>query len=91
MPGLDITLDGLRLDALATVLHRPVAVKLKGFPLLVYAPTQYGEGVRTEDNGTPVEAIVAIAAESAVADPDALAGLFGTTRAHIKQALHYAR
>lgn len=69
------------------VAHADGVVRTDGFSLLVYAPAQWGEGVRTEDNGTPVAAIVAASAD----DPDreSLARRFGTTVAHVKQALAY--
>ena len=35
---------------------------LTGYPHLVYAPAQWGEGVRTEINGTRVAAVASMAA-----------------------------
>lgn len=71
----------------ANVDHKPDAVRLDGFHLLTYAPEQWGPGVRTEDNGTPVDDIVAAAAD----EPDRakVAEAFGTTPEHVKQALAY--
>lgn len=65
----------------------PDPVTLDGFPLLVRAP-QYGHGVATEDNGTPALALAA--AVRVIPDHAILAEQFGTTEAHIRQALEYA-
>lgn len=71
----------------AEVTHKPDAVRLDGFHLLTYAPDQWGPGVRTEDNGTPVAEVVAAAA--AEPDHEKVAEKFGTTAEHVKQALAY--
>lgn len=61
---------------------------LTGYPLLVYAPSQHGPGVRLNDNLALVTDIAdAYAMESSI---HGLAHLFGTTEAHIRQALAYA-
>jgi uncharacterized protein (DUF433 family) len=91
MPDIDIVAEFLktvRIVGTANVLHKPGAVKLDGFPLLAFSPSQYGPGVRTEDRGVPVEAI----ATEYAANPDAeaVAAKFGTTAAHVADALKYA-
>lgn len=88
MSELDINLASLDLDGSARVLHKPGAVRLDDYPLLVYAPDQYGPGICTEDNGTPVADICHALAETP--DLDALAERLGTTPAHVRQAVAYA-
>lgn len=68
------------------VAHKPGAPRLDGFPLLAHAPAQWGPGVRTEDNGTPVAHIVAAHA----GDFAATAARFGTTEQHVRQAIAYS-
>jgi uncharacterized protein (DUF433 family) len=88
VPDLNIQLDKVKLVATAEVLHKPGVNKLTGYPHLVYAPAQYGPGVRTENNGTPV---ADIAAEISVnPDVDAVAAKFGVTVEHVHDALRYA-
>jgi uncharacterized protein (DUF433 family) len=71
-----------------SILHKPGAVKLDGYSLLAYAPGQYGPGVRTEDKGVPV---ADIATEFAVnPNAEAVAAKFGTTAAHVADAIRYA-
>lgn len=84
----DAILKTVRITGTATVLHKPGAVRLDGFPLLVHAPGQHGPGIRTEDNGTPVEDLCLAAAENP--NLDAVAARFGTTVNHLLQALDYA-
>lgn len=67
--------------------REPNTDTLDGFPLLVRGP-QWGEGVRTEDNGTPVTVIAQ--AVRAMPDHAILAKFFDTTEEHIRQALAYA-
>lgn len=91
MPDIDIIAEfmkTLKISGTAEVLHKPGAVKLDGFPLLVYAPAQHGPGVRTEDVGASV---ADIATEYAV-NPSvgAVAAKHGTTAAHVVDALKYA-
>jgi hypothetical protein len=69
----------------AQVTHKPGALRLDGFPLLVHSPAQWGPGVRTEDNGTPVESIAAAHA----GDFAATATKFGTSEKHVRQAVAY--
>jgi uncharacterized protein (DUF433 family) len=72
----------------ATVAHAPNAVRLDGFPLLAYAPKQWGEGVRTENNGTPVGSIAEdVAAGLSFAES---AEKHGVTEAHARQAYAWA-
>lgn len=86
---LDIDLSKLiQCEGKATVLHKPDAVRLDGYPHLVYAPGQHGPGIRTEDNGTPVANIASAAAETP--DYAALATRFGTTADHVADAIRYA-
>jgi uncharacterized protein (DUF433 family) len=70
------------------VAHKPGAVLLHRYPLLVYAPGQHGDFVATEDNGTDARRIARRAAE--VPDRDELAAEFGTTREHVRDALRWA-
>lgn len=73
----------------ATVLHKPGAVRLDDYPLLVFAPIQWGQGVRTENNGTPV-ADIAVAFAEVGGTYAAMAERFGVTEDHVHQALKYA-
>jgi hypothetical protein len=84
----DLILKNVKVSADVTVLHKPGAVRLDGYPRLVYAPSYHGPGIRTEDNGTPVADIAAAAAETP--DYGALAGRFGTTPEHVAEAIRYA-
>jgi hypothetical protein len=68
------------------VQHPPAAIRLDGFPLLAHSPQQWGQGVRTEDNGTRVDAIVA----AHKGDFAATAAQFKTTEKHVRQALAYS-
>lgn len=72
----------------AHVTHKPGAVKLDGFPLLVYAPVQHGDGIRTEDVGATVHDICAKLVE--LPDLDQVAAHFRTTAEHVRQAAAYA-
>lgn len=88
MDVLDELLKQIKITGTATVLHKPGAVKLDGFPLLAFAPSQHGPGIRTEDKGVPV---ADIATEYAVnPDAEAVAAKFGTTAAHVAEAIRYA-
>ena len=84
----NLPLPKLTIAAVAEVTHKPGAVRLDGFPLLVYAPTQHGAGIRTEDHGIPVADIATKAAE--VSDLAVLAAAFGTTVDHVSQAIEYS-
>ncbi len=70
------------------VQHKPGAVRLDEYSLLVYAPNQHGPGVRTEDRGVRVSDIVAAFAR--LSDESKVAAELGTTAAHVDQALSYA-
>jgi len=72
------------------VTAKPGAIKLDHvkYPLLVYAPLQWGPGIRTEDVGALVYDIAV--ASSTVIDYDVLAAKFATTGEHIRQAIAYA-
>ena len=87
-PEIVIDLKELKLNLRAEVTHKPGAVRLDGYPLLVYAPAQHGPGIRTEDNGTPVADIAVAAAETP--DYNVLARKFKTTPEHVEQAIRYA-
>jgi hypothetical protein len=88
MPDLELDLEKIGATLDLAVLHKPGAVRLDGYPLLAHAPAQWGPGVRTEDVGASVAEIAVAAAESP--DHDALAARFGTTPAHIAEAVRYA-
>lgn len=77
-----------KVEGVAAVTHKPDARVLEGFPLLVYAPSQWGPGVRLEDCGHAVADI----AEAFESDPDAdaVAARFGTTAEHVMDAVRYA-
>jgi uncharacterized protein (DUF433 family) len=81
-------LKTVKVTGTATVLDKPGAVKLDGYPMLAYAPAQWGVGVRTENNGTPVSDIAIAAAETP--DFQVLADRFGVTVEHVAEALRYA-
>lgn len=85
--GIEIPVERIKIALKADVTHKPGAVRLDEYPLLVYAPTQHGAGIRTEDRGVPVAKIAAKAVE--MPDHDQLAEHFGTTAAHVKQAIAY--
>jgi hypothetical protein len=87
LPLLSLPLPKIEVSALAAVTHKPGAVRLDGYPLLVYAPVQHGPGIRTEDNGTPVADIAVRASE--VSDLAVLAAQFGTSAEHVRQAISY--
>lgn len=72
----------------ATVLHKPGAKRLDKFPLLAYAPNQWGPGVRCESNGASVEEIAQAFALSP--NIDAIAEKFSVTVEHAHQAVEYA-
>jgi uncharacterized protein (DUF433 family) len=62
---------------------------LADYPLLVHAPKQHGEGIRTEDVGASVDEIAAAYAKKK--DAKKIAEQFGTTAAHVEQAVKYAK
>lgn len=85
----DIPLDQFRFDGRATVLHKPGAVRLDAYPLLCYAPGQWGPGIRVASNGAEVADICAALAESA-GNAAAVADRFGVTADEVYQAARYA-
>lgn len=88
--GLSEEMQGIiRAAGSASVAHKPGAVRLDGYPLLTYAPKQWGEGVRTEDKGIPVLAVVSKFAE--LGSIDAAAEALGTTIDHVQACIDYAR
>jgi len=87
--NFNIDIDKLvEVSAKVETLHKPGVVKLDGFPLLVYSPTQYGPGIRTEDNGTTVADICNELAINPAAE--SVAAKFATTEDHVIQAHNYA-
>lgn len=73
----------------ASVLHKPGAVRLDDYPKLVFAPTAYGPGIRTEDHGVKVEDIANAFAEMS-GNAEIVAERFGTTLEHVADAVRYA-
>lgn len=90
MPGLDLDdiLKSLKITGEISVLNKPGAVNLGNYPHLAYAPSQWGPGVRTENNGTPVADIAL--AFSTHPNAEAVAAQFGVTVDHVNDALRYA-
>jgi hypothetical protein len=89
MAEFNIQLPDMEFAVRGEVLHKPGAIRLDNYPLLVYAPTQWGEGIRTEDVGASVEDIcLALSEGQGVHD---VAKRFETTPAHVVQAAVYAR
>ena len=82
-------LKTVKVKGTVEVLHKPGAVKLDGFPGLCYAPGQWGPGIRTENNGTPV-ADIATAYSEMSGNTDAVAAKFGVTVDHVVDAVKYA-
>jgi hypothetical protein len=72
----------------ADCVARPGSVRLDDYPLLTFAPEQYGKGIRTEDNGTTVAAI----AEAFALNPNiyAIATQFATSVNHVADAIKYS-
>lgn len=85
---VDLIVKKIKFTGNCACLHKPGAVRLDGYPLLVHAPSVHGPGIRTEDKGVKVEDI---AAEFAVnPSHEAVAAKFGTTDAHVADAIRYA-
>jgi hypothetical protein len=63
---------------------------LTGYPLLTYAPAQWGPGIRLASNGAAVLSI-ALDAGSLMPDIDALAQSEGITLGELFESLLYAR
>jgi hypothetical protein len=89
MAEFNVKLADSKVRMSTEVLHKPGAVRLDGYPLLVYAPAQHGEGIRTEDVGASVAEICLALAETP--DVAAVAVKFRTTPEHVEQALAYAQ
>lgn len=85
---IEFPLPEIRLSAELSCLHKPGAVRLDGYPRLVYAPAQHGREVRTEDHGVKVSDIVV--AFAATPDPETVAAAFGTSPEHVAEAVRYA-
>ncbi len=84
----ELVLKSVKLTGNIACLHKPGAVRLDGYPHLVYAPIFHGPGIRTEDKGVKVEDI---AAEFAVNPSyEGVAAKFGTTAEHVADAIRYA-
>lgn len=93
-----------KVNAKLEVVHKPGAVRLDGYPLLVYAPLQdshnhpdfakphdptvHGPTIRVENNGTPVSVICQELAVNP--DVEAVAAKYSTTAEHVRQAHDYA-
>jgi len=72
----------------AECVARPGSVSLDAYPLLTFAPEQYGKGIRTEDKGVSVAEI----AEAFAVNPNiyAIATQFATTVNHVADAIKYS-
>ncbi len=82
------TLINPKVSGTGTVLHKPGSEQLDKWPLLVYAPSQHGPGIRCDSNGASVEEIaVEFAANS---NPEAVAKKFRVSVDHVTQAVDYA-
>lgn len=79
--------DTTKKVALATVEHKPGALRLDLYPLLVYAPKQWGEGVRVASNGARATEIAETLAAAGPAE--AVARHFGVTLEELGQAARY--
>ncbi len=94
MAGFQFDADDVIVSAKCTVTRPPGGLDLTPWPLLVCAPAVWGEGIRLEDNGTSVKDIADAAGSHPIIDVltlTELANRFGTTNAHIEQALRYAQ
>lgn len=66
------------------------SVNLATYPRLVYAPQQWGEGVRCHSNGTPVEDIARAARDAGITEQlRRLADQYGVSIAEAAEAIHY--
>jgi hypothetical protein len=61
---------------------------LTGYPHLVYAPAQWGQGVRVASNGAAIAPIAACAAERPI---EYAATIYGISPTAVLDALRYAR
>ena len=85
----EITLENLKIVGEAhcvggTQPDPPVA----DFPLLAWAPLQWGEGIHTEDGKASVEQIAKALVE--LHSYESVAAKFKTTPEHVEQAVQYA-
>lgn len=85
---VEMLMKNVKISGTATCLHKPGVELLDGYPHLVFAPLQYGPGIRTENNGTPVADLVNDLALGL--SYDAVAEKHGVTHAHIEDAVRYA-
>jgi uncharacterized protein (DUF433 family) len=81
-------LTGIKARGTATVLNKPGAVTLDDYPLLCYAPAQWGPGVRVASNGVEVAAVADALAGGRPAE--AVASQFGVTPEEAAEAGRYA-
>jgi uncharacterized protein (DUF433 family) len=72
----------------ADCVARPGSVSLDAYPLLTFAPEQYGKGIRTEDKGVSVVDIATAYATNPNAE--AIAAQFAISAAHVADAIRYA-
>jgi hypothetical protein len=85
MPDASLPTGPIQIVGSAECIEKPGAVRLDGFPLLVYD----GKAIKTEDNGTTVEDLtIAIAGTNRTYE--SIAAQFGTTSNHVNEALRYA-
>lgn len=87
-PAFNIDLSKVKVSVNASVTHKPGSVRLDGYPLLVYAPSQHGPGIWLEDGSASVADVVSAVSETP--DYDALASKFKTSGDHVRQAVAYA-
>jgi len=88
MPDANIDTGPIQIIGSVECVARPGAVSLDAFPLLAFAPEQYGAGIRTEDKGVSVADIATAYATNP--DANAIAAQFATSAAHIADAIRYA-
>ena len=81
---IELKSEDVKVAATFGVVQAGGGLDLSAYPLLAYSEAQWGEGVRTEDNGTRVADI--FARSRVQPDVIALAAFFNTTVAHVMQA-----
>jgi uncharacterized protein (DUF433 family) len=85
MADATIPTGPIQIVGTAECIEKPGAVRLDGFPLLVFD----GQAIKTEDNGTTVEDLtIAIAGSNRTYE--SIAAQFGTTANHVAEAIRYA-
>jgi hypothetical protein len=90
-PGIEVDAAPVKVEMSATTaLGKSGRNAASKYPLLVYAPMQWGDFVATEDCGASVRSI-ADDFSSGDGDVEAIAEAHGTTREHVVQALAFAR